>query len=82
MPAPTTEGTPIKAVTKWSDKRPDSNTDSKKREPDKSDESAQRKKTRSDDEESETHEVNLKRMKKTPLKTKGKRDNSAKKEQK
>jgi hypothetical protein len=46
------------------------------------DESAQRKKTRSDDEESEKHEVNLERMEKTPLKTKGKRDDSAKKNKK
>ncbi len=82
MPAPTMEGTLIKAVTKRRDKRSGGDTDSKKRESVKSDESAQRKKSRSDEEESEKHEVDLGRMEKTPLKMKGKRDNSAKKKKK
>ena len=62
MPVPTTEGTPLKAVTKRRDKRSNGSTDSKKRESVKSDESAQRKKSRSDEEESEKHEVELKRI--------------------
>jgi hypothetical protein len=82
VPAPTTEGAPIKTVTKRRDKRSEANTDSKKRESVKLDKSAQRKKTRSDDEELEKHEVDLKRMEKRPLKTKGKRDDSAKKNKK
>ncbi len=71
VPAPTTEGTLIKAVTKWRDKRSGGNTNSKKRESVKSDESAQRKKTRSDEEESEKHEVDHGRMEKCLSRRKG-----------
>ncbi len=59
---PTTEGTPIKAVTKRRDKRSNGNTNSKKRESVELEKSAQRKKTRSDDKELEKHEVDLKRI--------------------
>ncbi len=62
MPVPTTEGTPLKAVTKRRDKRSNGSTDSKKRKPAELDESAQRNKTRSDDKELEKHEVELKRI--------------------
>jgi hypothetical protein len=82
VPAPTTKGKPIKAVTKRRDNISNGNTDSKKREPVKSDKSAQRKKTRSDNKESEKHEVNLKRRETTPLKTKRKKADSAKKKKK
>jgi hypothetical protein len=82
MLAPTMESTPIKAVTKRRDKRFNGNTNSKNEESVKSDESTQRKKTRLDDEELENHEVDLEKTKKTPLKTKGKRDDSAKKKKK
>jgi hypothetical protein len=82
VPASTTEGTLIKAVTKRREMRSNKDTYSKKRESVESDQSSQRKKTRLDDKELEKHEVNLKRMKKTPLKTKGKRNSSAKKKKK
>jgi hypothetical protein len=82
VPAPTTEGTPIEAATKRRDKRPSGNTNSKKRKPVELDVSAQRKKTRSDNKEFKKHDVNIERMEKTPLKTKGKRDDSDKKEKK
>ncbi len=71
MLVPTMEGTLIKAVTKRRDKRSDGNTNSKKRESVKSDKSAQRKKTGSDDEESEKHEVDLKRIEKRLSRQKG-----------
>ncbi len=75
--APSTEGTSIKAVKKWRDKRANKDTCTKKRESSKSDESTHQKKTRSDGKDSEKHKVDLKRMEKMPLKTKGKKDKSA-----
>ncbi len=69
MPAPSTEGTLIEAVTKKQrDKRANGLSNSKKRESEELVKLIQQKKTRRpDDEESEKHKVDLERMEKMPL---------------
>jgi hypothetical protein len=75
--------TPIEAVKKQRDKRANSLSNSKKRQSEELvKQTLQKKTTKSDDEESEKHKVDLKRMEKMPLKTKGKKNESDKKKKK